>query len=172
MSDSDLRELYQQLILDHSRHPSNFRKLEGADRTAEGMNPLCGDQITVYLNLEDDVIRNIGFQGSGCAISRASASMMTASLKGKTRAEAEALFEKFHGLVTGRRDAGFDPTELGKLAVFSGVCEFPVRVKCASLPWHTLRAALEARQDTVSTEESQGERPRHGGSAGATEATR
>ncbi|MFQ5847868.1 MAG: Fe-S cluster assembly sulfur transfer protein SufU [Candidatus Methylomirabilales bacterium] len=149
---SDLRELYQQVILDHSKKPRNFQKLEGANRTAEGHNPLCGDQITVYVRLADDLIERIGFQGSGCAISKASASMMTDSVKGKTKAEAERLFEQFHELVTGERDRGGDPDDLGKLAVFSGVSEFPIRVKCATLPWHTLRAALEGKGETVSTE--------------------
>jgi nitrogen fixation NifU-like protein len=149
---SDLRELYQQVILDHSKKPRNFHKLEGANRTAEGYNPLCGDQISVYLQLEDDVIRNISFQGSGCAISKASASMMTASVKGKTKAEVQVLFEKFHTMVTGGLNTKVDQHELGKLAVFSGVCEFPVRVKCASLAWHTLHAALEGKGETISTE--------------------
>jgi len=149
---SDLTELYQEVILDHNKRPRNFQVLEGANRAAEGYNPLCGDQITIYLKLDGDVIRDISFQGSGCAISKASASMMTASLKGKTRAEAEALFRKFHRMVTGDHDAVPDPLELGKLAVFSGVSEFPVRVKCASLPWHTLRAALEGTGETVTTE--------------------
>lgn len=149
---SDLSELYQQVILDHSKTPRNFQRLEEANRMAEGYNPLCGDQITVYLQLEDDVIRNISFLGSGCAISTASASMMTAGLKGKTKADAEVLFKRFHCLITGAPDGSLDPSALGKLAVFSGVCEFPVRVKCASLPWHTLRAALEAKRETVSTE--------------------
>jgi len=149
---SDLSELYQQVILDHSKKPRNFQRLEEANRTAEGYNPLCGDQITVYLLLDDNVIRNISFLGSGCAISKASASMMTASLKGKTKAEAEALFERFHRLITGASDTAVDPKALGKLAVFSGVFEFPVRVKCASLPWHTLRAALDAKRETVSSE--------------------
>jgi nitrogen fixation protein NifU and related proteins len=149
---SDLRELYQQVIIDHSKKPRNFRKLEDANRTAEGYNPLCGDEITVYLLFQDDVIQGIGFQGSGCAISKASASMMTDSVKGKTRNEAQHLFEKFHQLVTGEGDKAGDPGDLGKLAVFSGVSEFPVRVKCATLPWHTLRAALEGRGETVSTE--------------------
>jgi nitrogen fixation NifU-like protein len=147
---SDLRELYQQVILDHSKKPRNFRKVEGANRSAEGHNPLCGDQITLQLRVQENVIRDIGFEGSGCAISKASASMMTDSVKGKTRAEAERLFEKFHQLVTG--DKTGDPGDLGKLAVFSGVSEFPIRVKCATLPWHTLRAALEGRDETVSTE--------------------
>jgi nitrogen fixation protein NifU and related proteins len=147
---SDLRELYQQLILDHSKKPRNFMKPEGANRTAEGYNPLCGDIVTVYLQLEDDVIRKIGFQGSGCAISKASASMMTDSVKGKTTGEAQTIFERFHALVTG--DGTRDPSDLGKLAVFSGVREFPVRVKCATLAWHTMRAALEGKAETVSTE--------------------
>lgn len=149
---SDLTELYQEVILDHNKRPRNFQVLEGANRAAEGYNPLCGDQITIYVKLDGDVIRDISFQGSGCAISKASASMMTASLKGKTRAEAEALFQKFHGMVTGDHAAVPDPLDLGKLAVFSGVSEFPVRVKCASLPWHTLRAALEGTEQTVTTE--------------------
>lgn len=145
---SDLRELYQQVIIDHSKKPRNFQKVEGANRTAEGHNPLCGDHITLYLQVQDDVIRKIGFEGSGCAISKASASMMTDSVKGRTRAEAESLFEKFHHLVTG--EGGLD--DLGKLAAFSGVSEFPVRVKCATLAWHTLRAALEGKGEPVSTE--------------------
>src|SRR5438034_6781545 len=149
---SDLSELYQEVILDHNKRPRNFQVLEGANRTAEGYNPLCGDQITVYLQMEDDVIRDVSFQGAGCAISKASASMMTASLKGKTRAEAEALFERFHQMVTGAGDGAPDPAELGKLAVFSGVCEFPARVKCATLAWHTLRAALSGNEGRVTTE--------------------
>ena len=149
---SDLRELYQELILDHSKKPRNFVKLEGANRTAEGNNPLCGDQITVYVQVEDDVIRQVGFQGSGCAISKASASMMTDSIKGKTKAEVETLFERFHELVAGEVSKAGDPSELGKLAVFAGVRQFPVRVKCATLAWHTMRAALEGKGETVSTE--------------------
>jgi len=149
---SELSELYQQVILDHNKDPRNFRKLEGANRTAEGYNPLCGDQITLYVRLEDDVITDIGFQGSGCAISKASASVMTESLMGKTRAEAEALFEQFHDMITGETDPLPDPAALGKLIVFSGVSEFPVRVKCATLAWHTLRAALEGTDEMVSTE--------------------
>ncbi|HEY4719332.1 MAG TPA: SUF system NifU family Fe-S cluster assembly protein [Candidatus Methylomirabilis sp.] len=148
---SDLRELYQQVILDHSKKPRNFHKLDGAHRTAEGHNPLCGDQVTLYVQVEDDVIRRIGFQGSGCAISKASASMMTDSVKGKTTAEAQGLFERFHDLLTGKGGPG-DPGDLGKLAVFSGVREFPVRVKCATLAWHTLRAALEGKGEPISTE--------------------
>jgi nitrogen fixation NifU-like protein len=147
---SDLGELYQQVILDHNRKPRNFQKLADANRTAEGFNPLCGDQIQLYVKLEDDQIRDIGFQGSGCAISRASASLMTSALKGKSAGEAEELFQRFHRLVT--TDEETDPAALGKLAVFSGVREFPARVKCASLAWHTLRAALQGQQDKVTTE--------------------
>ncbi len=149
---SDLRELYQELIIDHSKRPRNFRVLEGADRKAEGFNPLCGDKVTVYLELDNGRINNIGFQGKGCAISTASASVMTETLKGKTLAEAEALFGIFHDLVMGKPPAGGKAPELGKLAVFSGVSEFPVRVKCATLAWHTLNAALKDTGDTVSTE--------------------
>jgi nitrogen fixation NifU-like protein len=151
MSDH-LRELYQQVILDHNRKPRNFRKPEGANRSAEGFNPLCGDQVTVYLELRDDVIADIGFQGSGCAIDRAAASMMTASLKGKTVAEAEGLFAGFHRMLTADRNPGPAGEGLGKLAVFAGVSEYPSRIKCATLPWHTLRAALAGKADTVSTE--------------------
>lgn len=149
---SDLRELYQEVILDHNKRPRNFQKLEGANRTAEGFNPLCGDQITVYLLVEDDVIREIAFQGSGCAISKASASMMTATVKGRTTAEAESLFETFHRMVTADLSTASDPLIVGKLAAFAGVREFPVRVKCATLPWHTLHAALEGREQVASTE--------------------
>jgi nitrogen fixation protein NifU and related proteins len=147
----DLRDLYQEVILEHSKAPRNFRKLVEADHKAEGYNPLCGDRFTVYLEMEGDRIRDIAFQGSGCAISKASASMMTQSLKGRTRAEAEELFQKFHGVVTGQAGDGHE-AELGKLAVFSGVSEFPLRVKCATLAWHTLEAALEGKQEAVSTE--------------------
>jgi nitrogen fixation protein NifU and related proteins len=149
---SDLRELYQELIIDHSKRPRNFRVLEGADRKAEGFNPLCGDQVTVYLELDNGRIKNIGFQGKGCAISTASTSVMTETLKGKTLGEAEALFEIFHGLVTGKPPADGKAPELGKLAVFSGVSEFPARVKCATLAWHTLNAALKGTGEVVSTE--------------------
>ena len=147
----DLRDLYQQVILDHYKRPRNFKKLDCASCQAEGYNPLCGDQVTVYLHLEGDAIRDISFEGAGCAISQSAASLMTTVLKGKTRAEAEELFTKFHDMVTGEGN-GADPMELGKLAVFCGVSEFPVRVKCASLPWHTMRAALEGQDDAVSTE--------------------
>ncbi len=148
---SDLRELYQQVILDHYKKPRNFQRLPDANRRAEGHNPLCGDEITVYLHLDGEVIRDISFQGAGCAISQSAASLMTTVLKGKTRAEAEEIFQKFHDMVTGANGSA-DPMELGKLAVFCGVSEFPVRVKCASLPWHTLRAALEGKAEPVSTE--------------------
>ncbi len=147
---SDLRELYQELILDHHRRPRNFRRLENANRRAEGFNPLCGDRIHLYLRIEDGIVKDAGFEGSGCAISTASASMMTESLKEKTEAEVEELFGKFHDLVTGKSAA--DPESLGKLAVFSGVREYPVRVKCATLAWHTLRAALQGSLETVATE--------------------
>lgn len=149
---ADLRELYQEVILDHNKRPQNFQKLEGANRTAEGHNPLCGDQITVYLLVEDHVIREIAFQGLGCAISKASASMMTATVKGKTAAEAKSLFKTFHSMVTADLSAAPDPLIVGKLAAFAGVREFPVRVKCAILPWHTLHAALEGRGQIASTE--------------------
>jgi nitrogen fixation NifU-like protein len=148
---SDLSELYQQVILDHNKRPRNFQKPSEANRFAEGHNPLCGDQITVYLQMDGDVIRNIGFQGAGCAISKASASIMTDSVKGKSKAEAEALFDRVHKMLTGE-PGKIDTQGLGKLAVFAGVCEFPARVKCASLAWHTLRSALEAKKEIVSTE--------------------
>jgi len=148
---ADLRELYQEVILEHSKAPRNFRELAAANRKAEGYNPLCGDHFTVYLDVEEDGrIRDIAFQGSGCAISKASASMMTQSVKGKTREEAEKIFDRFHKLVTGQGNG--NSSELGKLSVFSGVSEFPVRVKCATLAWHTLRAALEGTLETASTE--------------------
>lgn len=146
----DLRELYQELILEHSKAPRNYRKLSAASHKAEGYNPLCGDHFVVYLNLEGNSIRDLSFEGSGCAISKASASMMTQALKGKSKADAEKLFAAFHNLVTGQKNG--DGAELGKLAVFSGVSEFPVRVKCATLAWHTLQAALEEKQEAVSTE--------------------
>ena len=145
-----LRDLYQELILEHSKVPRNYRAISDADHTAEGFNPLCGDRFTVYLHLDGETIRDISFQGSGCAISKASASMMTQTLKGKTRDEAEKLFGKFHDLVTGQGHPS--ESEMGKLAVFSGVSEFPARVKCATLAWHTLQAALAGQQDAVSTE--------------------
>ena len=149
---SDLRALYQELIIDHSRRPHNFRVLENADGHAQGYNPLCGDKVTVFLKLDGERIADVTFQGSGCAISTASASLLTQAVKGKTRAEAEALFAKFHDLVTGKGELNGNRPELGKLAVFSGVSEFPVRVKCATLPWHTLRSALKGSEETVTTE--------------------
>jgi nitrogen fixation NifU-like protein len=150
---SDLRELYQAVILDHQKKPRNFRALPEANRSADGFNPLCGDKVKVYLRVEDDVVRDVSFQGSGCAISTASASVMTELLKGKTVAEADALFQKFHELLTGDPHRRADPAGLGKLAAFAGVREFPVRVKCATLAWHTLRAALHGEHESVSTEE-------------------
>jgi nitrogen fixation protein NifU and related proteins len=144
----DLRDLYQDVILEHSKSPRNYRELSPANRSAEGYNPLCGDRFTVYLNMEGDSIRDVSFQGAGCAISKASASMMTQALKGKTRAEAEEIFERFHNLVTGKAPAE-TAEELGKLAVFSGVSEFPVRVKCATLAWHTVHAALEGEKEAT-----------------------
>ena len=149
---SELRELYQEVILDHSKRPRNFHAMAGANRRANGHNPLCGDRVSVSLHVEGDVVRDVSFEGSGCSISTASASMMTDALKGKTVAEAKALFERFHDLVTAdpSRSAAAS-AELGKLAVFAGVHEFPVRVKCASLPWHTMKAALEGG-DRASTE--------------------
>ncbi len=148
---TDLQDLYQELILDHGRRPRNFRALDGATRIAEGYNPLCGDKVKIFVKMDGDVVKDISFEGAGCAISTASASIMTETLKGKTRAEAEELFQTFHDLVTGRQ-AQLDAPELGKLAVFSGVSEFPIRVKCATLSWHTLRAALNGEGEVISTE--------------------
>ena len=147
----DLRELYQEVILDHNKRPRNFRAIESPSHHAEGYNPLCGDHVHVYLRLENGVIRDIRFEGHGCAISKASASMMTEALKGKTEEEARALFDRFHHLVTDDT-IDLDEEDLGKLAVFGGVREFPARVKCASLAWHTLHAALENEDEPVSTE--------------------
>jgi len=149
----DLGELYQEIILEHSKAPRNYRKPDGANREAEGYNPLCGDRCTVFLDVEGDAIKDIGFQGSGCAISRASASMMTQSVKGKTRAEAANLFDQFHRLVTGDEKAIASAEDMGKLAVFAGVSKFPARVKCATLAWHTLQSALQGKHEPVSTEE-------------------
>ncbi len=148
---SDLRELYQQVILDHNRNPRNFKELPGATRKVEGYNPLCGDHYTVFLNLDGDVIKEVTFTGSGCAISKASASVMSSTVKGKSTEEANRLFETFHELVTGDTK-GVDAVELGRLAAFSGVSEFPARVKCATLAWHTLRTALEGEQESITTE--------------------
>jgi nitrogen fixation NifU-like protein len=153
---SDLRGLYQEVILDHSKRPRNFRVLPDA-RQAEGFNPLCGDKLTLYLKMEGERIADASFQGSGCAISTASASILTETVKGKTRGEAEALFEVLHSLVTGSGAERGSGQPLGKLAVFSGVSEFPARVKCATLAWHTLKSALSGSGDTVSTEGEDGE---------------
>ena len=145
----DLQELYQQVILDHSRSPRNFHKLDLANRISHGHNPLCGDRVTVYLHLEGDVIRDVSFQGEGCAISKASASIMTEMLKGKTRQEAREVFDKFHAMITSGAPS---LDELGKLGVFAGVSKFPARVKCAILPWHAIAATLEGKETVVSTE--------------------
>jgi len=148
---ASLSGLYQDLILDHNRAPQNFRRMEDANRRVEGINPLCGDRLTVWLRMEDGVIKDAAFQGSGCAISKASASLMTSAVKGKTRQEAEALFERFRRLVTGSMEQA-EAESLGKLAAFSGISEFPIRVKCASLSWHALKAALSEPDTVVSTE--------------------
>ncbi len=145
----DLDELYQELILEHNKSPRNFRIIENADRLTEGFNPLCGDRYKLYLKLKNGMIEDIGFQGSGCAISKASASMMTASVKGKKVEEAETLFENFHSMLSGKAR---DEEKLGKLTAFAGVSEFPIRVKCANLAWHALRAGLKGNQKSVSTE--------------------
>ena len=146
---SELGDLYQEVILEHSKHPRNFRTMETANKMAEGYNPLCGDHYTVFLDVADGAIRDISFQGSGCAISKASASMMSQAVKSKTTAEAEKLFGEFHEVVTGDPVGGAE--KLGKLAVFAGVANFPTRIKCATLAWHTLHAALEGKQ-VASTE--------------------
>jgi nitrogen fixation NifU-like protein len=148
---SDLTDLYQEVILDHNRRPRNFREMAGANHRAEGFNPLCGDKLTLYLDLEGDVIRDVSFVGSGCAISKASASLMTDALKGKTVGDAEGLFDRFHAMVTSPPDQ--PAPDLGKLSVFAGVREYPARVKCASLAWHTLKAAVsDEKAGPVSTE--------------------
>jgi nitrogen fixation NifU-like protein len=149
---SDLKALYQEIILDHNRNPRNFKKMEDASCSVDGYNPLCGDHYTIFLKLDNGIIKEISFQGSGCAISKASASVMSTVLKGKTRAEAELLFEEFHHLVRGENKNENSAEELGKLAAFAGVSEFPARVKCAILPWHTMKNALEEKSETVSTE--------------------
>lgn len=146
---SEMNELYQAVILDHNQRPQNFGKLESATHHAEGYNPLCGDQLTVYLEVQDGVLKEVRFEGSGCAISKASASLMTAGLKGKSIDEADRIFHIFHRMVKGE---GEDDGTLGKLAVFAGVREFPMRVKCATLGWHTLRGALEGRNEPITTE--------------------
>ncbi len=154
---SGLNELYQELILDHNRNPRNFKKIENADKLVEGYNPLCGDHYTIYLNMDGDLIKDIGFQGAGCAISKASASMMTTAVKGVTKKEAEELFTKFHALVTrdvhDNNEANIE--ELGCLGALAGVAEFPARIKCASLAWHALHGALNSEgKAVVSTEDS------------------
>ena len=150
---SDLRELYQTTILDHNKKPRNFHKPDGANREANGWNPLCGDKVTIYLDVDDDgVVQEVGFQGSGCAISTASASMMTQAVKGKTLDEVLEVFDRFHELVAGPPVAEADQKALGKLTVFSGVREYPMRVKCATLPWHTLRSAVRGEDTTAKTE--------------------
>jgi nitrogen fixation NifU-like protein len=148
---SELSDLYQEVILEHNKNPRNFREIPDADKTADGNNPLCGDALRVYVDLDGDVVKDVSFKGSGCAISKASASMMTQAVKGKTRDETEALFDEFHRMVTGGLDIETEENHLGKLKIFSGVLEFPARVKCASLSWHTLNAALHG-EDVVSTE--------------------
>ncbi len=150
--DQELKELYQQVILDHNKSPRNFRKMENASSQAEGYNPLCGDHIDVYVLVEDGIVKDVSFNGEGCAISKASASVMTSMLKGKSKEEAEKLFNKFHDLVTGKLGDDPDVEGLGKLAVFAGVQEFPIRVKCASLAWHTLMSALTDNENKVTTE--------------------
>jgi nitrogen fixation protein NifU and related proteins len=147
-----LRELYQEVILDHNRKPRNFRRLDAPTAAAEGYNPLCGDRISVELEVEGDTLRDIAFQGSGCAISKASASLMTAALKGKTVGEAAAAVEQFRAMLTEERPAADASALPGRLVVLAGVREFPIRIKCATLPWHTLRAALQGQAEPVSTE--------------------
>lgn len=149
---ADLDELYQEVILDHNKSPRNFRAMADANRKAQGYNPLCGDQVTVYLRLENGVIKDISFEGSGCAISKASASMMTAELKGKTEAAAHELFDHVHKMLTGDGNGGDGIDKVGKLAILSGVCKFPARVKCASLAWHTVNSALSGEAGNVTTE--------------------
>ena len=149
---NDINDLYQELILDHNKRPRNRRRMGEAARMAEGYNPLCGDRVTVYVEVEGDVVKDVSFEGSGCAISTASASLMSESLKGKTISEAVCLFEKFRGLVTGKASENGEGPTLGKLEAFSGVGQFPARVKCATLVWHTFNAALQQKNETVSTE--------------------
>lgn len=148
---SELSELYQDTILEHNKNPRNFREIEGADKSADGNNPLCGDALRVYVKMDGDTVSDVAFKGSGCAISKASASMMTQSLKGKNREEADELFDEFHRMVTGDLDIETGENKLGKLKIFAGVLEFPARVKCASLSWHTVHAALHDEAE-ISTE--------------------
>ena len=150
---SEINELYQQVILDHNKKPRNFKILENANREQMGFNPLCGDELTIYLEMDGDLIKDISFQGSGCAISKSSASMMTTAVKGKTIAEAETLFHEFHRMVKGEMDPEVEPHHLGRLTILAGVREFPARVKCASLSWHTLHAALEGKAEPLLIEE-------------------
>ncbi|MCH8191062.1 MAG: SUF system NifU family Fe-S cluster assembly protein [Chloroflexi bacterium] len=149
---SELRELYQEIVLDHNSRPRNFKEIEDADRVVEGFNPLCGDKIMLYVKFEGDTIADIGFQGTGCAISRASASLMTQQVKGGTVAQAEKLFDRFHEMVTGTVDGDLDFEDLGDLEVMAGVSNFPSRVKCATLSWHSLRSALKSQEAQVTTE--------------------
>ena len=148
---SDLRELYQQVILDHYKNPRNFHEMPDATRHVDGYNPLCGDHYTVFVRIDGDAIQDVSFTGNGCAISKASASVMSSTVKGKSKEEAESLFDTFHRLVTGDA-SGLSAADLGRLAAFSGVSEFPARVKCATLAWHTLKSALEGNEEKVSTE--------------------
>ena len=150
--DAELKELYQQVILDHNKSPRNFGKIEHANHTAEGYNPLCGDKVNIYIEMDNDVIKDISFQSSGCAISRASSSLMSSAVKGKTREEAKKIFNRFHDLIIGKLDEEKLLEELGKLTVFAGVKDFPSRVKCASLPWHTMVNALHTNDEQVAME--------------------
>ena len=148
---SDLRELYQQVILDHNKNPRNYHEMADASRKVEGYNPLCGDHYTIFVRLDGETIADVSFTGSGCAISKASASVMSSTVKGKRTEEAESLFDTFHKLVTGDM-SGLSAADLGRLAAFSGVSEFPARVKCATLAWHTLRTAIDGQEEKVTTE--------------------
>jgi len=150
--DQELRELYQEVILDHNKSPRNYREMEDPTQDAEGYNPLCGDTVHIYLKVNDGIVTDVSFKGSGCAISKASASLMTSEIKGKTKEEAEKIFKNFHDMITGNLGENPDMNKLGKLAVFSGVQEFPVRVKCATLAWHTMNSALNENGSTVTTE--------------------
>lgn len=149
---SDSRALYEQVILDHNKDPRNFKVLENADHTIEGFNPLCGDHFTIYLNMDGETITEVAFHGAGCAISKSSASVMTTLLKGKTRKEAEHLFEKFHAMITSSPEVPVDEEGIGKLRVFSGVRDYPVRIKCATLAWHAVISGIEGKDNAVTTE--------------------
>ena len=148
----DLRELYQEVVMDHNRRPRNFHKLEDANRTAEGFNPLCGDRISLYLSVDDEVISDVGFLANGCAISKASASMMTERIKGTPVSEAERVFDAFRHMVTRKPEEGYDADMLGDLEILSGVSDYPARIKCATLSWHALNSALNGQKQRVSTE--------------------